>query len=105
MFPTYAETLGMVTIEAMAMQKAIVNSNIGWSQELIIDGESGYLVHPSNHNLYAERITQLFKDDSLVLQLGKNARERVEEKFNINNLAFENISFYQNIINSNKKAQ
>ncbi|MDQ6529634.1 glycosyltransferase family 4 protein [Flavobacterium sp. LHD-85] len=104
-FPTYAETLGMVTIEAMAMQKAIVNSNIGWSQELIIDGESGYLVHPSNHNLYAERITQLFKDDSLVLQLGKNARERVEEKFNINNLVFENISFYQNIINSNKKAQ
>ncbi|MNY48007.1 Spore coat protein SA [compost metagenome] len=93
----------MVTIEAMAMQKAIVNSNIGWSQELITDGESGYLVHPSNHDLYAERIMQLFKDDSLVLQLGKKARERAEEKFNINKLAIENISFYQNIINSNKK--
>lgn len=102
-FPTYAETLGMVTIEAMAMQKAIVNSNIGWSRELIRDEESGYLVHPSNHNLYAERITQLFKDDSLVLQLGKKAREQAEEKFNINKLALENISFYQNIINSNKK--
>lgn len=102
-FPTYAETLGMVTIEAMAMQKAIINSNIGWSQELITDEESGYLVHPSNHDLYAERIMQLFKNDSLVLQLGKKARERAEEKFNINKLAFENISFYQNIINSNKK--
>ncbi|MFC4478207.1 glycosyltransferase family 4 protein [Flavobacterium chungangensis] len=102
-FPTYAETLGMVTIEAMAMQKAIVNSNIGWSQELITDEESGYLVHPSNHDLYAERIAQLFENDSLVLQLGKKARERAEEKFNINKLAIENISFYQNIINSNKK--
>lgn len=102
-FPTYAETLGMVTIEAMAMQKAIVNSNIGWSQELIIDEESGYLVHPSNHDLYAKRIMQLFENDSLVLRLGKKARERAEEKFNINKLAIENISFYQNIINSNKK--
>jgi len=102
-FPTYAETLGMVTIEAMAMQKAIVNSNIGWSEELITDEESGYLVHPSNHDLYAERIMQLFENDYLVLQLGKKARERAEEKFNINKLAIENINFYQNIINSNKK--
>lgn len=102
-FPTYAETQGMVTIEAMAMQKAIVNSNIGWSQELIIDEESGYLVHPSNHDLYAERIISLFKNDSLALQLGKKARERAEGKFNINSLALANISFYQNIINSNKK--
>ncbi|RYJ37822.1 Group 1 glycosyl transferase [Flavobacterium anhuiense] len=102
-FPTYAETLGMVTIEAMAMHKAIVNSNIGWSQELITDEQSGYLVYPSNHDLYAERIMQLFENDSLVLQLGKKARERAEEKFNINKLAIENISFYQNIINSNKK--
>jgi len=102
-FPTFAETLGMVTIEAMAMQKAIVNSNIGWSQELIIDEESGYLVHPSNHDLYAERIIELFKNDSLVLQLGKKARERVEEKFDINSLVIANINFYQSIINPNKK--
>ncbi|KAF2342010.1 glycosyltransferase family 4 protein [Flavobacterium tistrianum] len=102
-FPTYAETLGMVTIEAMAMSKAIVNSNIGWSQELLTDEESGYLVHPSNHDLYADRIVELFKNDSLVLKLGKRARKRAEEKFDINNLALANISFYQNIINCNKK--
>ncbi|MFC0776710.1 glycosyltransferase family 4 protein [Flavobacterium sp. HJSW_4] len=102
-FPTFAETLGMVTIEAMAMQKAIVNSNIGWSQELIIDEESGYLVHPSNHDLYAERIIQLFKNESLVFKLGKKARERVEEKFDIDSLAVANINFYENIINPNKK--
>lgn len=41
-FPSFAETLGMVTIEAMAMQKAIVNTNIGWAQELINDQESGF---------------------------------------------------------------
>lgn len=54
-FPTFAETLGMVTIECMAMQKAVVNSNIGWAKELIVDGESGFLVHPKDHTVYAEK--------------------------------------------------
>ena len=31
-FPSYAETLGMVTIESMALQKAVVNTNIGWAK-------------------------------------------------------------------------
>ena len=39
-FPSFAETLGMVTIEAMAMQKPVVNTKIGWAKELIVDGES-----------------------------------------------------------------
>lgn len=99
-FPTFAETLGMVTIESMAMQKAVVNSNIGWSQELIVDEESGFLVHPSNHDVYADRIKQILNDDSLSLEIGKMARKRVEEKFDINKLVKENIDFYLKVINS-----
>jgi len=102
-FPTFAETLGMVTIEAMAMQKSVVNSNIGWSQELILDEESGFLVHPSNHKLYAERIKQILNDDLLAQKIGKSARIRVEEKFDINKLLFENIKFYQDILKLKKQ--
>lgn len=104
-FPTFAETLGMVTIESMAMQKAVVNSNIGWSQELIIDAESGYLVYPENHDLYANKIIQLIQNDTVCLQMGKDARKRVESKFNINKLVNENIKFYQKLINQNTKKQ
>lgn len=99
-FPTYAETLGMVTIEAMAMQKAVVNSNIGWSQELIIDGESGYLVHPSNHELYANIIMELLQNNSLCQQIGTQAKARVEAKFDIKNTVKENIEFYQQLMKS-----
>lgn len=102
-FPTFAETLGMVTIESMAMQKAVVNSNIGWAQELIIDEESGFLVHPENHNLYAERIIQLLKDDIFCLKIGQQALTRVENKFNINKVVFENIAFYEKMIDQNIK--
>jgi glycosyltransferase involved in cell wall biosynthesis len=102
-FPTFAETLGMVTIESMAMQKAVVNSNIGWAQELIIDEESGFLVHPENHNLYAERIIQLLKDDTYCLKIGQQALTRVETKFDINKVVLENIAFYEKIIDQNRK--
>ncbi len=94
-FPTFAETLGMVTIECMAMQKAVVNSNIGWAKELIIDGESGFLVHPNNHVLYAEKINELIADKNQVLQLGKNARTRVKNVFDIHKTVLQNIKFYK----------
>ncbi|WP_394775072.1 glycosyltransferase family 4 protein [Flavobacterium sp.] len=102
-FPTFAETQGMVTIESMAMQKAVVNSNIGWSQELMIDQESGFLVHPGNHELYAQRITEILNNESFSLKIGKQARGKVEEKFDVKKLSKDNIEFYQEIIRQYKK--
>jgi glycosyltransferase involved in cell wall biosynthesis len=96
-FPSFAETLGMVTIESMALQKPVINTNIGWAQELIIDGESGFLVHPKNHALYADRIVTLLEDNALCLAIGKNARKRVEAIFDITKIAQQNIIFYKSI--------
>lgn len=97
-FPSFAETLGMVTIEAMAMQKPVVNTKIGWAKELIVDGESGFLVHPKNHQEYAAKITSILNDNALAKKLGDNARERVEKKFDITKIAAENIAFYESLI-------
>lgn len=97
-FPSFAETLGMVTIESMALQKPVVNTNIGWAQELIADGVSGFLVHPQDHSLYANRILQLLSDTNLCLNMGGNARKRVESVFDIEKIAQKNIVFYKSII-------
>lgn len=97
-FPTFAETLGMVTIESMAMQKAVVNSNIGWSNELIIDGESGFLVHPKNHDLFSSKIVDVLENDALSLKIGANAKKRVEDYFDIQKKVEENINFYKSLI-------
>lgn len=102
-FPTFAETQGMVTIESMALQRAVVSSNFGWAQELIIDQESGFLVHPKNHELYAQRITEIIGNELISFRIGKQARERVEEKFDSKKLAKDNIDFYQKIIRQYKK--
>ncbi|MDI1305635.1 MAG: glycosyltransferase family 4 protein [bacterium] len=96
-FPSFAETLGMVTIESMALQKPVVNTAIGWAQELITDGESGFLVHPQDHSVYANSIIALLKDTNLCLTMGKNARKQVEDVFDIEKIAQQNIVFYQSI--------
>lgn len=97
-FPSFAETFGMVTIEAMAMQKPVVSSNFGWAQELIVDGESGYLVDPKDHEGYAARITALLEDATLTHKIGGAARVRVEAVFNIQKIAQQNITFYESIL-------
>ncbi|RAJ16996.1 glycosyltransferase family 4 protein [Olleya aquimaris] len=97
-FPSFAETLGMVTIESMALQKPVVNTSIGWAQELIDDGVNGYLVHPSDIDTYSQKIVHLFNDKALSLKMGQQARLKVESTFDINSIADKNIEYYQSII-------
>ena len=97
-FPTYAETLGMVTIESMAMHKAVVNSNLGWATELIDDTKNGFLVHPSNHELFANRIITLLKDEKLNSTIANNARLKVETTFDITKLVQKNLDFYKKML-------
>lgn len=88
----------MVTIESMALQKPVVNSDIGWAQELMEDGKSGFLVHPSNHLVYASRIITLIKDNEYAKKIGYNAKEFVVTKFDIQNIVKQNIELYNKII-------
>jgi glycosyltransferase involved in cell wall biosynthesis len=97
-FPSFAETLGMVTIESMALEKPVVNSNIGWAKELLVNGESGYLVFPKNHDKFADRIVGLLRDDILCSTIGKSARIRVETVFDIEKIVGQNVDFYKSII-------
>lgn len=94
-FPTYAETLGMVTIESMAMQKPVVNSNIGWAPELIEDEISGFLVHPTDHLKYAAKIVSLLASKEKSKAIGLQARQFVEAKFDIKKIVKQNIELYQ----------
>ena len=97
-FPTFAEALPVSWIEAMAMQKAIVASNIGWAVEVIEDGIDGYLVHPTEHELYAEKIKNLLKDNELRNKFGIKARKKVELKFSSQVVAKQSADFYQKIL-------
>ena len=97
-FPSFAETLGMVTIESMALQKPVVNTNLGWAQELIDDGVNGYLVHPSDIETYASRIVELFQDKTRCAKIGFAARQKVALNFDIKKNADKNLQFYKEVL-------
>ncbi|TRX13491.1 glycosyltransferase family 4 protein [Flavobacterium gawalongense] len=99
-FPTFAEALPVSWIEAMAMQKTIVASNIGWAKEIIDDGINGFLVHPTDHTVYANRIIDLLENKELQKEFGLKAREKVVQKFSMEIVAQQSLSFYQQLINS-----
>jgi glycosyltransferase involved in cell wall biosynthesis len=101
-FPSFAEAFPVSWLEAMAMKKPIVASNIGWAKEMIVDGESGYLVHPKEHHLFADKINELLEDDQLRLNRSAAARQRVVSIFDIEKIAKQNVKYYQGILNKSQ---
>ena len=97
-FPTFAEALPVSWIEAMAMQKAIVASNIGWATEVIDDTVNGFLVHPQDHENYAKKIIQLLENEALRHQFGIEARKKITQKFSIEVVAKQSADFYKKIL-------
>ncbi len=98
-FPTFAEAFPVSWLEAMAMGKAIVASNIGWGPEVVENKVNGILVHPSSHNEYAKEIVNVVNDSTYRNMLGINASKRIKKEFNSDNIAKQNLFFYQSIIN------
>jgi len=101
-FPTFAETQGMVTIESVAMQKAVVNSNLGWAQEILQDEVEGFLAHPKDHDVFARRIVEFIEQPELVAQMGQSAQKKVQRDFDIQKLVTHNIDFYTSVLQQNK---
>ena len=97
-FPSYAEAFPISWLEAMAMEKPIVASSIGWAPESIEDTISGLLESPENHHAFAQKINKLLTETSFARQLGKNAKQRVVDFFDQQKLVAQNIAVYKNIL-------
>jgi glycosyltransferase involved in cell wall biosynthesis len=97
-FPTFAEALPVSWIEAMALQKPIVASNIGWAKEVIEEGVEGFLVHPAAHKQYAERILELLESPELQESFGIAARKKAVLRFSTSIVAQQSVLFYRKLI-------
>lgn len=76
LFPSETETLGNVTLEAMASGLPTVCADAPGSDHLVIDGVTGFLVEPRNSEAFAERVVTLIADRALRKEMGKHARQR-----------------------------
>ena len=97
-FPTFAEALPVSWLEAMAVQKPIVASTIGWAPEIVDHGVDGFLVHPTHHQEYADFVVQLLENPELAATMAVAARKKIENRFCIEKVATQLISAYQEIL-------
>ena len=97
-FPSFAEAFPISWLEAMAMEKPIVASSIGWANESIEDTKSGLLEYPDKYQAFAQKINRLLTDTSYALRLGRNAKQRVIDFFDQKKLVVQNINVYKNVI-------
>jgi glycosyltransferase involved in cell wall biosynthesis len=68
-------------LEASLMEKPVIATNVGGIPELIIDGETGFLVEKGNSNEIVEKILLLLNDNEKSKQMGKAGRKFIEKKF------------------------
>ncbi len=79
----FREGLGQVILEAMALAKPVVATNVGGPREAVLDGVTGYLVPPGDVGSLATAVLRLIQDPPLAIQMGQAGRARVEECFTI----------------------
>lgn len=80
---TYPEGFGLTIIEAMALEKPVIATNIPGPSELVVNGETGFLISPQDYSALANSILELVNNPELAKQMGDKGRKRVEELFDI----------------------
>jgi glycosyltransferase involved in cell wall biosynthesis len=97
LLPSFAEAFPMTWLEAMALEKKIVTSNIGWANELMIDNITGYIVNPNNINLFATKVLDLLNNKELSASMATEARSRIINEFDIKIGILNNIKLYKSV--------
>ena len=81
--PSESEGFGRVLVEAMAMARAIVATNVGGIPDIVLDGETGVLVEPANAVALAHAVRGLLDDPARAARLGAAGRRRAESTFSV----------------------
>lgn len=93
------EAFGLVNVEAMATGVPVIATKVGGIQEVVEDGQTGYLVElASIQSDLATNIVRLLKDENLQRKLGENGIKRVEDKFTWQRAAEVRLSLYNEML-------
>lgn len=101
--PSIYEPLGIVNLEAMACETAVVASKVGGIPEVVVNNETGRLVEFSNNALEFEKglataINDVMSDTSLAAAMGKAGRNRAIAEFGWDKVALQTADLYRSVI-------
>lgn len=79
----YLDPFPTVNLEAMACKKPVVGTCFGGTPEIVLDGQTGYIVNPFNIKIMTQRIIDLLKNKELAQKMGEEGYQRVKENFSL----------------------
>ncbi len=94
------EAFGRVAVEAQSMEKLIIASNIGGSNETISDKKTGFLFKSGDADSLSKKIIHgLTMDETSINLMGKEGRSNIIKKFNVEKMCFSTYSEYKRLLN------
>jgi len=95
--PSRNEAMPVALLEAMAMERAVVASNVGGIPEIVTDGATGLLTPAGDETQLSSALMRLVTDASLRRRLGAAARQRVEEHFSLDAMMAQYAAIYRRL--------
>lgn len=98
--PSYREGMPKVLLEAQALGRPIVTTDVPGCREAIENGKTGFLAKVKDEHSLANAIEKLITNDELCLEFSRNARALAEQKFDIEQVVKTHMNIYENLMQS-----
>lgn len=97
-YPTRADNLPNVLIEAGSCETACITFDVGGCKEIVLDQQTGYVIAPGDHKQFARQTLSLLRNPALCEQFGKAARAHVIRHFGMPVVAQQYYELFQSVI-------
>lgn len=99
LFPSiYPDPFGLIHLEAMALARPVVGTKFGGTAEVVVDGETGFLVDPRDSAQTAARLGRLLADPDLADRMGQAGQKRAKAHFSLGKQADEFERIYRQVL-------
>lgn len=95
--PSIYEPFGIINLEAMACKAPVIASRVGGIKEVVVDGETGFLVPPGDPKELANRIKFALNNPELMAEFREKGRQRVEQYFSWESIAKRTVALYHQV--------
>ncbi|MEX2221886.1 MAG: glycogen synthase [Candidatus Rokuibacteriota bacterium] len=102
--PSIYEPFGLINLEAMACGTPVVASRVGGIPEVVVDGETGWLVEPGDAAALGRALRHALADPERARRMGEAGRRRVEAQFSWDRIAQRTLAVYRDAIESHRRA-
>jgi len=100
-FPSLCEGFGLVILEAFSQSKPVLVSNVRPMSDIIIDGNTGYILDPHNESIWADYLLKILQDKESAFRMGKNGNDLLNSSYTESLMYQKIVRMYNDVLENN----